>query len=119
LEIVALDKKARQRISGRKWYKSAKGRAHTAKAGVLGMKQARIMKWVKAFDGCAQCGYNKNPAALHFDHIDKSTKLFQVGVCHTRSWKAIFKEMEKCTLLCANCHSERHWLWQTSTAAQP
>lgn len=56
--------------------------------------------------GCAMCGYNEHPAALDFNHIDPATKAFNVaeGVSRGKGRKAIKAEIEKCNLLCANCH---------------
>jgi 5-methylcytosine-specific restriction endonuclease McrA len=58
---------------------------------------------------CSICGYNKCLAALEFHHLDPSQKDF--GISHagaTRSFEKIKKELDKCVLLCANCHREVH-----------
>ena len=56
---------------------------------------------------CARCGYDRCIAALHFHHVDRSTKLFAVsGRGLTRSLEFARAEAEKCILLCANCHAE-------------
>ena len=59
---------------------------------------------------CSDCGYNKNVSALHFHHRDATQKQFKLGlrILSNRSWQAIKKEAEKCELLCANCHAEKH-----------
>ena len=59
---------------------------------------------------CEKCGYNKCPAALVFHHRDPREKEFGIG-SHgfTRSWERVKKELDKCSLLCANCHAEFHW----------
>ncbi len=59
---------------------------------------------------CTSCGYKKSTAALHFHHVDPSTKSHQLDLrsCSNRSWEALLKEVKKCTLLCANCHAEHH-----------
>lgn len=56
--------------------------------------------------GCVKCGYNEHPAALDFNHIDPSTKEFDVGsaVKHGHGRERIWAEMDKCEILCANCH---------------
>jgi len=30
------------------------------------------------------------------------------SIGHARSWSSVIKELDKCELLCANCHAERH-----------
>jgi len=57
---------------------------------------------------CARCGYNKCLNALNFHHLDSNAKDFTIGGNHCRSWKVIQKELDKCILLCANCHAEEH-----------
>jgi len=56
---------------------------------------------------CALCGYDRCTAALHFHHVDPSTKRFHLSMQGvTRSLAAARAEMQKCVLLCANCHAE-------------
>jgi hypothetical protein len=58
---------------------------------------------------CEKCGYSKCPRALSFHHLDPSKKDFGLSERGlTRSWEKIKKEIEKCILLCANCHMELH-----------
>ena len=58
---------------------------------------------------CQICGYNKYYGALQFHHIDPKSKEFQLSKGGlTRSWDRIKKELDKCILLCANCHAEIH-----------
>jgi hypothetical protein len=56
---------------------------------------------------CAVCSYNKCVRALQCHHLDKSEKEFTVSR-RTLSWEKLVKELDKCILLCANCHSEYH-----------
>ena len=55
--------------------------------------------------GCALCG-ESDPVCLDFHHDDPSGKIASVAklVRDNRGWSAIFAEIEKCSLLCANCH---------------
>ncbi len=57
---------------------------------------------------CIKCGYDKNYAALDFNHIDPSKKECGWTQLKTRSWENIIKELDKCDLMCKNCHSELH-----------
>ena len=57
--------------------------------------------------GCEQCGYNKHPAALHLDHIKPQQKSVTVSkmISEGYPYTAIDAEMDKCRVLCANCHA--------------
>jgi hypothetical protein len=56
---------------------------------------------------CRVCGYDLYVGALHFHHLDPSTKRFQVSHAGTTgSLQAMREEARKCVLLCANCHAE-------------
>lgn len=58
---------------------------------------------------CIECGYCKSIAALEFHHKDPNEKDFGISAKgYTRSWERVKKELEKCVLLCANCHREIH-----------
>lgn len=59
---------------------------------------------------CSKCGYKKCFSALEFHHIDPSTKKFELNARTLLSKSAIDvkTELEKCILLCANCHRELH-----------
>lgn len=61
--------------------------------------------------GCCQvCGYNKCIEALEFHHEDSKEKDFSIsGSGNTKAWASILKELEKCILMCANCHREIHF----------
>lgn len=55
-----------------------------------------------------KCGYNKHIAALEFHHIDPSNKDYLIGDLKNRKWEKIVKELDKCVLLCSNCHRIEH-----------
>ena len=56
---------------------------------------------------CKNCGYKKCIDALEFHHRDPSKKEFSIACSGaTRSWARTKKELDKCDLLCANCHRE-------------
>lgn len=58
---------------------------------------------------CIFCGYFKYAGALELHHIDPKKKDFSLSVRGlTRSWDRIQKELNKCILVCANCHREIH-----------
>jgi HNH endonuclease. len=80
---------------------------------VQAVKKRRIRLRVMARDykggKCELCGYKKCPRALSFHHIDPKKKAFGISTKGlTRSWDKIREEIDKCVLLCANCHMEVH-----------
>ena len=57
---------------------------------------------------CEFCGYNKCIEALEFHHIDPTKKDFGIGDGSSRKWDSLKIELDKCLILCANCHRELH-----------
>lgn len=62
---------------------------------------------------CIKCGYNKSLRALHFHHLrDKqytpSTLIQKCGSSPDFDIHKLISEIDKCILLCANCHAEVH-----------
>lgn len=58
---------------------------------------------------CENCGYDRCAEALEFHHRDSSGKDFSISnKGYTRSWIRVKEELDKCDLLCANCHREIH-----------
>lgn len=56
---------------------------------------------------CLICGYNKSVRALQFHHINPKEKDFGISGT-TKSFEKLKPELDKCVLLCANCHAEVH-----------
>ena len=56
---------------------------------------------------CEKCGYNRCIDALEFHHKDPNQKDFSIG---GKSWsfEKLKNEVDKCILVCANCHREIH-----------
>jgi len=57
---------------------------------------------------CLICGYNKYLGSLDFHHIDPNEKEFSMAQFKLRSFDQVKSELDKCVLLCANCHREVH-----------
>ena len=58
---------------------------------------------------CVHCGYSKCPQALVFHHVDPSQKEFEISSGTAQSFEKCKPELDKCILLCQNCHSELHY----------
>ena len=62
---------------------------------------------------CEKCGYDKCEGAFHFHHIDPSEKEFNlshVNLSSNFNMQKFYEEVDKCELLCANCHAEEHYI---------
>jgi len=57
---------------------------------------------------CFICGYNKCNSALEFHHKDPNEKDFTLSNHYGKTVEDIKKELDKCDLLCSNCHREVH-----------
>lgn len=57
---------------------------------------------------CEKCGYNQCDAVMEFHHKNPNEKDFSIGTKHSAFNDVIRKELDKCILLCANCHREEH-----------
>jgi len=97
----------------------------THKEKVRKIKDRRLywLRKIKKSKGCENCGYNENPLALDFAHIDQMTKsplsyksgrgngisklyskIFVDKDKNTLAIKELFKEVRLCKILCKNCH---------------
>ena len=64
---------------------------------------------------CERCGYDKCVRSMHFHHVDPSLKEFSISDRNpntnkkgTKKWESVRSELNKCILLCSNCHFEIH-----------
>jgi len=70
-------------------------------------------KAVKYLGGqCVDCHFVGHPVAFDFDHRDPSQKEFKISGKYILRWKELRKELDKCNLMCSNCHRIRHYLEQ-------
>jgi len=58
---------------------------------------------------CQCCGYNKYIGSLAFHHLDPKQKDFSIARRGaSKAWETVKKELDKCILVCQNCHGEIH-----------
>ncbi|GAC1388942.1 MAG: hypothetical protein NVS4B11_04530 [Ktedonobacteraceae bacterium] len=94
----------------RNWY-------HQNREKILKRRKQRRLdtrEWLRKYKSnlfCVECG-EKHPVCLQFHHRDRKTKKFAIGNMAGRddvSLKRLMNEIEKCEVLCVNCHAKRHW----------
>jgi len=59
---------------------------------------------------CFDCGLATtltNLMIFEFDHRDPDSKLFNISECKGKAFAIIAEEMDKCDMVCANCHRIR------------
>lgn len=97
---------------GRKYYHDNHERQlHLAKLRKLRYIEERKI-WLTEIKNkpCADCGENYSPWVMDFDHRDGHNKVASISnlaINSTSSFEKIKKEIEKCDLVCANCHRIR------------
>lgn len=57
---------------------------------------------------CEICGYDKCITALDFHHLNPNEKDFSLGSGSAIAFEKAKKEVDKCILVCSNCHREIH-----------
>lgn len=76
------------------------------------MKVAKqYIKLLKEFNSCSNCD-ESHPATLEFHHRDPKQKVAGISKMvksNKYSLDDVFKEVEKCDILCSNCHKKTHY----------
>ncbi|MEK6860588.1 MAG: hypothetical protein AABY07_01335 [Nanoarchaeota archaeon] len=93
----------------RTWYYKNRERAYNKTRE----RKIIIREWFKDLKQnlkCNRCDEN-HPATLHFHHIDPKKKIMSLAMMINHAWskEKILLEMEKCEVLCANCHAKEHY----------
>jgi len=93
-------------------------RKETIKRGTA-QRKTKIKNLLDSYKakGCVGCG-TKELAVLEFHHRDPKKKLFELSKVH-RHLKDIETEMQKCEVLCANCHRMHHYYERTGSYSLP
>jgi hypothetical protein len=75
----------------------------------LDRKYLAKVKCVEYLGGaCSGCGYDRCVKALTFHHREPGKKAFAISQMLDRAWSILSAELDKCELLCFNCHMEEH-----------
>jgi 5-methylcytosine-specific restriction endonuclease McrA len=77
-------------------------------------RRRRLREWVddlqRQLGGCSYCD-EKDPACLDFHHVAEDEKEMAIGkmITHGHGKEKLSEEIEKCAVLCANCHRKEHY----------
>jgi len=76
---------------------------------VVNCRRENKRKLVEYKGGCCEkCGYDKCIDAFDFHHMDPNQKDFGISA-KSYSFERLKKEVDKCILVCRNCHAELHY----------
>ena len=91
----------------RKWWKTAHDSREKQNTAARRRHQEinDMLRTHKTETGCVDCGYNSHHAALGVHHEGEKT----LNLSFAKSMGQAKREMEKCVVLCSNCHGIRHW----------
>lgn len=90
--------------------RSYRDRAEYLKQAVQ-KRRKKIREMAVKYKGgeCELCGYCRCINVLEFHHKDPDKKDFGISASgHSRAWLRVKTELDKCVILCANCHREIH-----------
>lgn len=91
-------------LEGRGYYRCKRCRNDRISRHRRRLREALV---AEAGGACALCGYDQYVGALQFHHVDPATKRVQIsGAGLAVPVAELRQEVEKCVLLCANCHAE-------------
>lgn len=94
------------------FYKSTKQKSKCKKCHTMEVHQNKRELKVRAVQylggKCSDCGAEFNPWVFDFHHRDPTEKEWSWGDVRTSNWEKIKEEIDKCDLLCSNCHRTRH-----------
>jgi len=83
-------------------------KAYTTKIRV---RQRDEIRQLKESTPCKDCGMKFAFYQMQFDHVDRSTKKFNVAaLLNSARTTALKEEIAKCDIVCANCHAKRTFL---------
>lgn len=88
-------------------------KARLSEISKLKQRKTRAANKVKSVEylggSCKHCGLVSERLCVYdFHHIDMNEKEADPGSLLHYSWERIKKELDKCILLCANCHRIEH-----------
>ena len=100
--------KDKQRASWRKYYYANKEKVAVQRRRQIQKAHDFVDRYKKK--GCEKCGI-KHEAVIDFHHKDPSKKKGNISIWSKQGYgiDTLRKEIEKCNILCSNCHRILHW----------
>ena len=93
--------------------KELRRREKLSKGWIIRKKQRvglikEFIRLIKELEPCADCGKNFPYYIMEFDHV-RGSKRGNVSTISDNSWKQVLEEIDKCDVVCSNCHKRREY----------
>jgi hypothetical protein len=99
----------KQKAAQKAWYDKNKNLT-LQRSNASRDRRRQVIRDIKESSPCLDCNISYPYYVMHFDHIDPSTKIDKItSIISSKSMQTALDEIEKCDLVCANCHSIRTW----------
>lgn len=94
----------------RDWHQRNKATRNVKIRQTRDRRRAETIAWLKEMkeaSPCTDCGVNYPYFVMQFDHL--GDKVINIGDIAHKDWSRarVQKEIDKCELVCANCHAAR------------
>ena len=108
-----MPKRLRDPEKVRQYRKTFYGKNRLKVRAEIEARKQEIRDWFSAYKAtlwCAKCR-ESDPACLDFHHDDPNEKDLAIARAVNDGWsrERILAEVQKCTVLCANCHRKQHY----------
>lgn len=100
------DKRERARIAERKYYRAHKEKVNTKNRLKSRRRKIEAIEYLGGV--CKRCNGKFHPSIYEFHHRDPELKDSELSKMLQLSWIRLAEELDKCDLLCANCHRLAH-----------
>lgn len=99
--------KDKQKQAQREWYLRNKELTYQRTTGTR-QKRKEAINQIKEASPCADCNTFFPYYIMQFDHINADEKIESINVLiKTASMEVVYNEIQKCELVCSNCHATR------------
>lgn len=103
----------KQKAAQARYYQENKERLHVAQNSRRNSWRKYIFD-LKSITACADCGIVYPPYIMDFDHVSGEKKFnISSNMAKIPSFDALLEEIDKCEIVCSNCHRHRTWLRKT------
>jgi hypothetical protein len=109
----AYQKKYQRAYHKKRYAKDAEREGFRVRSAIQKAKSLAYQRDLKERTPCADCGRHFHFAAMDFDHIDGTKVAGIATLAIAGSFQKMLREIEKCEVVCSNCHRIRTFVRRT------